>query len=68
MDVLALSSTDMPGVDPSIIYHWLFIDLEIKVVKQKLKKINAKRCRHSTRNSTDCSEPTSLGRLITQSG
>ena len=42
LDIFAWSPTDMPRVDPSIIRHQLSIDSEIKLVKQKPKKMNAK--------------------------
>jgi len=34
----------MSGVDPSVIYHRLSIDPEIKPVKQMSKKMNVERC------------------------
>jgi len=43
-NVFAQTSTDMPGVNMSIIYHWLLINPEIKPVKQKPRKMNVERC------------------------
>ena len=41
LDVFAWSPTDMPEVDPSVIYHKLSIIFEDKLVKQKPRKMNA---------------------------
>jgi len=40
LDVFAWSPTDMPEVDPSVIYHKLFILPEAKPVMQKPRKMN----------------------------
>jgi len=42
LDVFAWSPTDMPGIDPAIICHWLAIDPKVKLVKQKPRKMNVK--------------------------
>ena len=39
LDAFAWSPTDMPGIDPSIIYHKLYIRPEAKPVKQKSWKM-----------------------------
>ena len=39
------SPTDMPGVDPSVIFHKLSILPKAKLVKQKPWKMNAERLR-----------------------
>lgn len=42
-DCFAWSHTDMTGIDPSIITHWLQVNPSRISVKQKLKKFAAKR-------------------------
>ena len=44
LDVSAWTPTDMLGVDPPIICHWLSINPEVKPVKQKPRKMSVKRC------------------------
>ena len=41
----AWSAADMPGIDPSIIYHELNVDPSFKPVKQKRRKLGVERAK-----------------------
>jgi len=51
-DVFAWSPTDMPGIDPEVIYHELSIWADDKLVKQKPKRMNEERS-HAINDEVD---------------
>ena len=53
LDVFAWAPTDMLEIDPSIIYHKLFIKADAKPVKQELRRMNEERSR-AINNEVNC--------------